>query len=50
MAYLCFVNVHEFTAPYILEPNGVVERKNATLIGIVNAMLLSFGIPENLWG
>ena len=28
----------------------VVERKNRTLKKMMNAMLTSFGLPENMWG
>lgn len=41
--------IDEFIAPYMLESNGVVEMKNRTFMDMVNAMLLSFGVPENLW-
>ena len=34
----------------IPHPNGVVERKSRTLMDMVNAMLLSCGTHENLWG
>ena len=40
--------VHEFTASYTRESNGVAERKNKTLIDMVNAMLLTSSVPENL--
>ena len=50
MSTFCEQNgiVHEFTAPYTPESNGVAERKNRTLMDMVNAMLLSSGVPENL--
>ena len=40
--------IHEVTVPYTLESNGVTERKNRTLMDMVNCMLLSSGAPENL--
>ena len=42
--------IHEQTAPYTPEQNGVVERKNRTLTNMMNVMLISFGLPNNMWG
>ncbi|KAI5322517.1 hypothetical protein L3X38_031589 [Prunus dulcis] len=42
--------IHEVTPPYSPQSNGVAERKNRTLIDMVNSMLLSSGLLENLWG
>ena len=42
--------IHEVTPPYSPESNGVAERKNRTLKKIMNAMLVSSSIPDNLWG
>ena len=42
--------IHQTTAPYSPQQNGVAERKNKTLKEMVNALLLSFGLPQNLWG
>lgn len=42
--------IHETNAPSSPESNGVAERKNRTLIDMVNAMLASSGLPSNLWG
>lgn len=42
--------IHEFTAPYSPEQNGIAERKNRTLKDMMNAMLLNSGMPDNLWG
>ena len=42
--------IHEVTAPYTSQSNSVTERKNKTLMDMVNCMLLSSGAPENLWG
>jgi hypothetical protein len=42
--------VHQTTAPYSPQQNGVAERKNRTLKEMMNAMLISFGLPQNLWG
>ncbi|KAJ9543763.1 hypothetical protein OSB04_023470 [Centaurea solstitialis] len=41
---------HEFTAPYSHQQNGIAERKNRTLKEMVNAMLISSGVDQNLWG
>ena len=42
--------IHETTAPYSPQSNGVVERKNHTLKEMMNAMLLSSSLPQNIWG
>uniref|UniRef100_A0A2N9F5X3 Integrase catalytic domain-containing protein n=1 Tax=Fagus sylvatica TaxID=28930 RepID=A0A2N9F5X3_FAGSY len=42
--------VHQTTAPYSPQQNGVAERKNRTLKEMMNAMLISSGLPQNLWG
>ena len=42
--------MYEFTALYTPKSNRVIERKNRTLIDMINAMLLSSSIFENLWG
>ena len=42
--------IHETTAPYSPQSNGVAERKNRTLKEIMNAMLISSGLPQNMWG
>ena len=42
--------IHEVSAPYTPQQNGVAERKNRTLKEMMNAMLLSSGLPDNLWG
>jgi hypothetical protein len=34
----------------LLSKNGVAERKNRTLKEIMNAIPISFGLPQNLWG
>ena len=42
--------IHQTTAPYSPQQNGIAERKNRTLKEMMNAMLLSSGLPQNLWG
>ncbi|KAL8149960.1 hypothetical protein AgCh_006827 [Apium graveolens] len=42
--------IHEVTAPYSPQSNGVAERKNRSLKEMMNAMLLSFGLPQSMWG
>jgi len=42
--------IHEFTAPYSPQQNGTAERKNRTLKEMVNAMLISSGVNQNMWG
>ena len=42
--------IHQTTAPYSPQQNGVVEHKNRTLNEMMNALLLSSGLPQNLWG
>jgi hypothetical protein len=40
---------HEFSAPYTPQQNGVVERKNWTLIDMARTMLGEFKTPERFW-
>ena len=42
--------IHQTTTPYSPQQNGVVERKNITLKEMMNTLLLSSGLPQNLWG
>ena len=42
--------IHQSTAPYSHQQNGVTELKNRTLKEMMNALLLSSGLPQNLWG
>ena len=38
------------TAPYSPQSNGVAERKNRTLKEMINSMLISSELPQNMWG
>jgi hypothetical protein len=40
---------HEFSAPYTPQQNGVVERKNRTLIDMARTMLGKHKTPERFW-
>lgn len=42
--------IHEKTAPYTPQQNGVAEWKNRTLTEMVNAMLSNSGLGTGLWG
>jgi hypothetical protein len=40
---------HEFSAPYTPQQNGVVERKNRTLIDMARTMFGEYKTPEQFW-
>ena len=42
--------IHQSSAPYTPQQNGLTERKNRTLIDMVNVVILSAKLPFNLWG
>ena len=42
--------IHETSTPHTPQHNGIVERKNNTLKEMMNVMLLSSGMPDNIWG
>ena len=42
--------IHEVTAPYSPQSYEIAERKNWTLKEMYNVMLLSSGLPDNMWG
>ncbi|GJS24791.1 zinc finger, CCHC-type containing protein, partial [Tanacetum coccineum] len=42
--------IHETTAPYIPQQNGVAERKNIALKEMVNSMLSYLGLSDGFWG
>jgi hypothetical protein len=39
----------QFTAPYTPQQNGVVERKNRTVMEMTRALMKSMKIPEKFW-
>ncbi|GJZ96715.1 retrovirus-related pol polyprotein from transposon TNT 1-94 [Tanacetum coccineum] len=41
---------HEFTALYSPQQNSIAERKNYTLKEMVNAILISSGLSQDMWG
>ena len=42
--------IHENTAPYSPQSNGVAKRKNHILKEMMDAMLISYGLPQKMWG
>ena len=42
--------VHEVTALRTPEKNGIAKRKTRTLKDMMNSMLISLGLPSNMWG
>ncbi|GJY48599.1 zinc finger, CCHC-type containing protein [Tanacetum coccineum] len=42
--------IHEMTAPYTLQQNGISERKNRVLKEMVNSMLSYSGLSQGFWG
>jgi transposase InsO family protein len=40
---------HKFSAPYTPQQNGVVERKNMSLIDMARTMLGEYKTPERFW-
>ena len=42
--------MHETTAPYTPQQNGIAKRKNRTLTEMVNAMLSNSGLRKGFWG
>jgi len=42
--------IHQMITPYTPQHNGLIEKKNRTLVDMVNAMLLNANLPNNLWG
>uniref|UniRef100_A0A2N9HML0 Integrase catalytic domain-containing protein n=1 Tax=Fagus sylvatica TaxID=28930 RepID=A0A2N9HML0_FAGSY len=42
--------IHQRSAPYTPQQNGLAERKNRTPVDMLNAMRVSAKLPFNLWG
>ncbi|GAU30874.1 hypothetical protein TSUD_15600 [Trifolium subterraneum] len=42
--------IHEFTAPYTPQHNGLAERRNRTFLNMARCMLKGKGLPKNFWG
>jgi hypothetical protein len=40
---------HEFSSPYTSQQNGVVERKNRTLLDMARTMLDEYKTPDQFW-
>jgi transposase InsO family protein len=40
---------HEFSSPYTPQQNGVVERKNRTLLDMARTMLDKYKTPNRFW-
>ena len=38
------------TAPYSPQQNGVVERRNQTVVGMARSMMKAKGMPARFWG
>ncbi|CAA0840906.1 cysteine-rich RLK (RECEPTOR-like protein kinase) 8, partial [Striga hermonthica] len=46
----CSGVVRHHTAPYSPQQNGVVERRNQTVVGMARSMMKAKGIPVEFWG
>ncbi|KAI3702682.1 hypothetical protein L6452_28431 [Arctium lappa] len=42
--------IHQVTAPYTPQQNGIAERKNRTLMEMVNSMMSYSGLSSGFWG
>ncbi|GAU28641.1 hypothetical protein TSUD_159220 [Trifolium subterraneum] len=42
--------VHEITAPYTPQHNGMAERKNRTLLDMARSMIMQKSLPYKFWG
>jgi transposase InsO family protein len=40
---------HEFSSKYTQEQNGIVERKNRTLIDMARSMLAEYNVSDSYW-
>ena len=41
--------IHETTIPYSAQQNNIAKCENRTLKNMMNALLISSGLPQNLW-
>jgi transposase InsO family protein len=41
---------HFLTAPYTPQQNGVLERRNQTVVGMARSLLKTMGMPSKFWG
>ena len=41
---------HQISCLYTPQQNGLAERKNRTLVDMINSMLMHAKLPTNLWG
>ncbi|KAC9923458.1 hypothetical protein E3N88_45065 [Mikania micrantha] len=41
---------HQLTAPYSPQQNGVVERRNQTIMSMTRCLLKPMNLPQDLWG
>ncbi|KAE8767964.1 hypothetical protein D1007_60605 [Hordeum vulgare] len=41
---------HQTTAPYTPQQNGVVERRNQTVVEMARCLLKAMGVPNTFWG
>ena len=42
--------IRHLTAPYTLQQNGVVKRRNRTLMEMTRSLMKAMKIPNQLWG
>jgi len=42
--------VHEITAPYTPQHNGLAERRNRTILNMTRSMIKEKGLPQKFWG
>nr|GEZ75695.1 zinc finger, CCHC-type [Tanacetum cinerariifolium] len=49
--FICLYGiVHQVTAPYTPQQNGIAERKYRTLMDMVNSMMSHSGLSSGYWG
>jgi hypothetical protein len=41
---------YHLTAPYSSQQNGIVERRNQTVVAMARSMMKSKGMPGRFWG